>query len=106
MRACVCAHVLRIVSVDTIFVLYQYLSYAFTYLFCLSPADDTPVRTPTKPVVEVEEIPQYTAAEERGDARNWKMIDIGEGQDFRLDMRVIEPYKRVLSHGGQWLGWR
>ncbi|KAL8595557.1 hypothetical protein ACOMHN_000765 [Nucella lapillus] len=65
--------------------------------------DDTPVQTPpTKRVVEeAEEIPQYTAAEERRDAQNWKIVTMGEGgDDFRLDMRVIEPYKRVLSHGG------
>lgn len=63
--------------------------------------NDTPVRPVAKRVAEAEEeIPQYTAAEERRDAMNWKMVKVGDGTDFRLDMRVIEPYKRVLSHGG------
>ncbi|XP_070178315.1 uncharacterized protein [Littorina saxatilis] len=62
--------------------------------------NDTPVQTPTRPPEPVEDIPQYTAAEERRETTHWKMIDIGEGEEFRLDMKVIEPYKKVLSHGG------
>ncbi|XP_076439054.1 uncharacterized protein LOC143277957 isoform X2 [Babylonia areolata] len=64
--------------------------------------DDTPVRTPPakRAAKDPETIPQYTAAEERRDTQSWKIVRVGEGEEFRLDMRVIEPYKRVLSHGG------
>ena len=75
--------------------------FVYLVLCVVALPDDTPVRTPTKPEAEVEEIQPYTAAEERSDAVNWKMINIGDAEDFRLDMRVIEPYKRVLSHGGE-----
>ncbi|XP_017020743.1 protein prune homolog 2 [Drosophila kikkawai] len=45
-------------------------------------------------------LPQYTAAEERRDSRNWQKITLPDGRTREIDMRVIEPYKRVLSHGG------
>ncbi|XP_036595190.1 protein prune homolog 2 [Trichosurus vulpecula] len=48
---------------------------------------------------EAESIPEYTAEEEREDNRLWRTIVIGE-QEQRIDMKVIEPYKRVISHGG------
>ncbi|XP_037536006.1 protein prune homolog 2 [Nematolebias whitei] len=38
-------------------------------------------------------------AEERGDKRLWRSVVIGE-QEHRIDMKCIEPYKRVISHGG------
>lgn len=46
------------------------------------------------------ELPQYTADEERRDSRNWQKITLPDGRTREIDMRVIEPYKRVLSHGG------
>ncbi|KAH8302420.1 hypothetical protein KR044_006366 [Drosophila immigrans] len=46
------------------------------------------------------ELPQYTADEERRDSRNWQKITLPDGKTREIDMRVIEPYKRVLSHGG------
>uniref|UniRef100_A0A1A9Z2P7 CRAL-TRIO domain-containing protein n=1 Tax=Glossina pallidipes TaxID=7398 RepID=A0A1A9Z2P7_GLOPL len=46
------------------------------------------------------ELPQYTADEERKDSRNWQKITLPDGRTRDIDMRVIEPYKRVLSHGG------
>nr|XP_033782865.1 protein prune homolog 2 isoform X3 [Geotrypetes seraphini] len=46
-----------------------------------------------------ESIPEYTAEEEREDNRLWRTVVIGE-QEQRIDMKVIEPYKRVISHGG------
>nr|XP_033776187.1 BCL2/adenovirus E1B 19 kDa protein-interacting protein 2 isoform X1 [Geotrypetes seraphini] len=44
-------------------------------------------------------IPEYTASEEKEDGRRWRMFRIGE-QDHRVDMKAIEPYKKVISHGG------
>ncbi|KAM7166497.1 protein prune homolog 2 [Macrochelys suwanniensis] len=48
---------------------------------------------------ETESIPEYTAEEERHDNRLWRTVVIGE-QEQRIDMKVIEPYKKVISHGG------
>ncbi|XP_078241215.1 protein prune homolog 2 isoform X2 [Pogona vitticeps] len=46
-----------------------------------------------------ESIPEYTAEEEREDNRLWRTVVIGD-QEQRIDMKVIEPYKKVISHGG------
>ncbi|XP_074022462.1 protein prune homolog 2 [Numenius arquata] len=48
---------------------------------------------------ESESIPEYTAEEEREDNKLWRTVVIGE-QEQRIDMKVIEPYKKVISHGG------
>lgn len=45
-------------------------------------------------------LPQYTANEERRDTRSWQKVILPDGRTRDIDMRVIEPYKRVLSHGG------
>lgn len=45
-------------------------------------------------------IPEYTADEERRDSRNWQKITLPDGKTREIDMKVIDPYKRVLSHGG------
>lgn len=42
---------------------------------------------------------EYSAAEEREESRHWRVFRIGE-QEHRVDMKAIEPYKRVISHGG------
>ncbi|ELU10737.1 hypothetical protein CAPTEDRAFT_167398 [Capitella teleta] len=47
----------------------------------------------------VEPIPEYSARQELEDNRNWRTVDIGQCS-YRIDMKVIEPYKKVLSHGG------
>ncbi|KAJ1527034.1 hypothetical protein ONE63_008577 [Megalurothrips usitatus] len=57
-------------------------------LECLDNAEVTP-----------EAIPELTAAEERSEARHWRTVTVA-GEERRIDMKVIEPYKRVLSHGG------
>ncbi|XP_065214594.1 protein prune homolog 2 [Planococcus citri] len=44
-------------------------------------------------------IPELTVEEERADMKSWKACTIG-GIKRQIDMKVIEPYKRVLSHGG------
>ncbi|XP_076014537.1 protein prune homolog 2 [Genypterus blacodes] len=46
-----------------------------------------------------EPIPAYSAEEERQDARLWRTVVIGE-QEHRINMKCIEPFKRVVSHGG------
>ncbi|XP_063753199.1 protein prune homolog 2-like isoform X3 [Eleginops maclovinus] len=41
----------------------------------------------------------HRAAEESRENRLWRSVVIGE-QEHRIDMKCIEPYKRVISHGG------
>ncbi|XP_071787927.1 uncharacterized protein [Asterias amurensis] len=48
---------------------------------------------------DVEAIPEYTAKEEMEDRRNWRKVCIAN-KEFTVDMRAINPYKKVLSHGG------
>ncbi|XP_024131502.1 protein prune homolog 2 isoform X1 [Oryzias melastigma] len=42
---------------------------------------------------------RHGAAEESRGSRLWRSVLIGE-QEHRIDMKCIEPYKRVISHGG------
>ncbi|XP_025024530.1 BCL2/adenovirus E1B 19 kDa protein-interacting protein 2 isoform X4 [Python bivittatus] len=42
---------------------------------------------------------EYTASEEKEEERRWRMYQIGD-QGHRVDMKAIEPYKKVISHGG------
>lgn len=44
-------------------------------------------------------IPELTAEEELKDERNWRSCMVN-GVVSKIDMKVIEPYKCVLSHGG------
>ncbi|CAN9504545.1 unnamed protein product [Ophioblennius macclurei] len=44
-------------------------------------------------------IPTYSAEEERQDGKLWRAVIIGE-QEHRINMKIIEPYMRVISHGG------
>lgn len=48
----------------------------------------------------VEAVQEYSASEEREEGRRWRIFRIGE-QDHKVDMKAIETYKRVISHGGQ-----
>ncbi|CAK6966446.1 uncharacterized protein LOC128364918 [Scomber scombrus] len=41
----------------------------------------------------------HRAAEENQESRLWRSVVIGE-QEHRIDMKCIEPYRRVISHGG------
>uniref|UniRef100_A0A8B9L2H4 BCL2 interacting protein 2 n=1 Tax=Astyanax mexicanus TaxID=7994 RepID=A0A8B9L2H4_ASTMX len=47
----------------------------------------------------VESVREYSASEERDEGRRWRIFRIGD-QEHRVDMKAIEPYKRVISHGG------
>ncbi|XP_012915031.1 BCL2/adenovirus E1B 19 kDa protein-interacting protein 2 isoform X3 [Mustela erminea] len=60
--------------------------------------DDLP-KPKTTEVIRKGSITEYTTAEEKEDGRRWRMFRIGE-QDHRVDMKAIEPYKKVISHGG------
>ncbi|XP_027707640.1 BCL2/adenovirus E1B 19 kDa protein-interacting protein 2 isoform X3 [Vombatus ursinus] len=60
--------------------------------------DDLP-KPKTTEVIRKGSITEYTAAEEKEDGRRWRMFRIGE-QCHRVDMKAIEPYKKVISHGG------
>ncbi|CAG9766231.1 unnamed protein product [Ceutorhynchus assimilis] len=50
--------------------------------------------------ISSEPIEPLSADEERRHARNWQRMILPGGEHRTIDMRVIEPYKRVLSHGG------
>jgi hypothetical protein len=39
-------------------------------------------------------IPELSATEERAEARSWRSVVVA-GFERRIDMKVIEPYKRV-----------
>ncbi|XP_073442987.1 BCL2/adenovirus E1B 19 kDa protein-interacting protein 2 isoform X4 [Dendrobates tinctorius] len=60
--------------------------------------DDLP-KPKSSEVLPKGSIPEYSAAEEKEESRRWRMFRIGE-QDHRVDMSAIEPYKKVISHGG------
>ncbi|XP_012674255.2 BCL2/adenovirus E1B 19 kDa protein-interacting protein 2 isoform X2 [Clupea harengus] len=47
----------------------------------------------------VESVEEYSVFEEREEGRRWRVFRIGD-QEHRVDMKAIEPYKRVISHGG------
>ncbi|XP_022090779.1 protein prune homolog 2-like isoform X3 [Acanthaster planci] len=61
--------------------------------------DESPLPDDTLQSPGVEPIPEYTAQEEMEDRRNWRKVVIAN-KEFTLDMRAINPYKKVLSHGG------
>lgn len=58
----------------------------------------SPVSLPTDHMATP--IPQYSATDEARDTRSWQKITLPDGRTREIDMKVIEPYKRVLSHGG------
>lgn len=47
----------------------------------------------------VESVQELSAMEEREEGRRWRVFRIGD-QEHRVDMKAIDPYKRVISHGG------
>lgn len=66
-----------------------------------SSSDDLPKPKTTELLRKgVESVQEYSASEEREEGRRWRVFRIGE-QEHRVDMKAIEPYKRVISHGGQ-----
>lgn len=69
-------------------------------LLCTNP-DDTPVASakagPSNSLGEVDD--EGTGS----NGRLWRTVLIGE-QEHRIDMQVIRPYLRVITHGGQQKG--
>lgn len=47
-----------------------------------------------------EPIEPLSANEEKQQLRHFQCMSLPDGEQRSIDMRVIEPYKRVLSHGG------
>lgn len=47
----------------------------------------------------VASVQEYSASEEQEEGRRWRLFRIGD-QEHRVDMKAIEPYKKVISHGG------
>lgn len=74
------------------------------WIHLLTLSDDLPKPKTTELLQKgVESIQEFSASEEREEGRRWRVFRIGE-QEHRVDMKAIEPYKRVISHGGQWHG--
>ncbi|KAK8750338.1 hypothetical protein OTU49_014784 [Cherax quadricarinatus] len=55
------------------------------------------------PQPRIDPLPEYTVTQETTEERSWRSVVIS-GIERRIDMKVIEPYKKVLSHGGYLLG--
>lgn len=67
-------------------------------------SDDLPKPKTTELLEKgVESVHPYSASEERDEGRRWRVFRIGD-QEHKVDMTAIEPYKRVISHGGQCVG--
>ncbi|XP_068595199.1 BCL2/adenovirus E1B 19 kDa protein-interacting protein 2 isoform X2 [Brachionichthys hirsutus] len=47
----------------------------------------------------VQSVQEFSSEEERTEGRRWRVFRFGD-QEHRVDMKAIEPYKRVISHGG------
>lgn len=63
-------------------------------LCCVSSRlDDTPVATAKR-------LPGESEEERDSSGRLWRTVIIGD-QEQRIDMQVIRPYLRVVTHGGQ-----
>lgn len=66
----------------------------------LSFLDDLPKPKTTELLQKgVESVQEYSALDEREEVRRWRVFRFGD-QEHRVDMKAIEPYKRVISHGG------
>nr|XP_023995294.1 BCL2/adenovirus E1B 19 kDa protein-interacting protein 2-like [Salvelinus alpinus] len=62
--------------------------------------DDLPKPKTTEVLQKgVESVQVYSASEERQEGRRWRVFRIGD-QEHKVDMKAIEPYKRVINHGG------
>lgn len=68
---------------------------------CSSISDDLPKPKNTELLQKgMETVQAYSATEDREEGRRWRVFRVGD-QDQRVDMKAIEPYKKVISHGGQ-----
>lgn len=62
------------------------------------PADGLEWENDT-PIKRSDPLPEFSARDEYRESKLWKGVEIG-GKQMKIDLKVIEPYKRVLSHGG------
>ncbi|XP_069996444.1 uncharacterized protein [Penaeus vannamei] len=64
-----------------------------------APSESTqhlePIPTPPPQLL----IPEFSASEESAEERHWRSVVIG-GVWRRIDMKVIAPYRKCVSHGG------
>lgn len=60
---------------------------------------NTGFQSGTAEASKVNVVPTYSAEEERQDGKLWRTVIIGE-QEHRINMKIIEPYMKVISHGG------
>lgn len=65
----------------------------------MSPPGDSEDSKLVAVAASSEVVTAHGAAEEIRDSRLWRSVVIGE-QEHRIDMKCIEAYKRVISHGG------
>ncbi|XP_078328522.1 uncharacterized protein LOC111111795 isoform X1 [Crassostrea virginica] len=64
----------------------------------MDPADGLEWENDT-PIQQRERIPEFSAQDEFRESKLWKGVEIG-GKSMKIDLKVIEPYKKVLAHGG------
>ncbi|XP_061180550.1 uncharacterized protein LOC133189157 isoform X2 [Saccostrea echinata] len=64
----------------------------------MDPADGLEWENDT-PIKRTDPLPEFSARDEYRESKLWKGVEIG-GKQMKIDLKVIEPYKRVLSHGG------
>ncbi|XP_045138912.1 protein prune homolog 2-like isoform X5 [Portunus trituberculatus] len=67
------------------------------------PTGQVTLRKGLGPQPRIDPLPEYTTSQEASEERSWRSVVIS-GIERRIDMKVIEPYKKVLSHGGYLLG--
>ena len=73
----------------------QVCPYSFWFETGVGEFADSADATPIEP------IPEYTAREEYEDSKKWRVVQIGD-KAYRIDMEAIDPFKKVLSHGGSY----
>ena len=49
--------------------------------------------------MDAERIPELSASEELEEERRWRSFRVGVNE-IQIDLKAIQPYRRVLSHGG------
>jgi len=64
-------------------------------------SDDTPITPGSSENRRFVEYMDRDDEKEKYENTKFRKVEIA-GKDYRVDMKVIEPYKKVLSHGGMW----
>lgn len=63
-------------------------------------SDDTPITPGSSENRRFVEYMDHDDEKEKYENTKFRKVEIA-GKDYRVDMKVIEPYKKVLSHGGK-----